>query len=409
MNRMSRIAVRLASPAIHGASAENASKSMKYGDYTRFQGPRLWAAALLIAPMMLASGCASQPPAPEPAPKAAEPQPVQEPTEEVRVAPRAPERYVVKKGDTLWDISSMFLADPWLWPEIWYVNPQIQNPHLIYPGDVIVLFYYDGKPQLRIERDGEIYQTTLETERLSPKVRTTPLDQAIQTIPLEAIRAFLASPHIVTEDQYEESPYVLRSQDGRLLAGAGNNVYVRGISKGDATRYNIIRIGDEYMDPETGDRLGWEAMEVSQGVVRRWGDPATVYLERSKRETMKGDRLLAVEEDDYDLNFLPHAPDKSVTGYIIDVVDGVSNVGQWQIVTLNKGEADGLERGHVLDIYQAGTEVDDDVEGRISWDVELPDEKAGMVLVFRVFDEVSYGLVMKSTREIHVLDMVKNP
>lgn len=409
MNPTSRNAVRLASPAIHGASAENASKSMKYGDYTRFQAGRLCALALLVAPMLMLGACASQPPAPEPAPKQAQPEPVREPTEEVRVAPRAPERYVVKKGDTLWDISTMFLADPWLWPEIWYVNPQIKNPHLIYPGDVIVLYYYDGRPQLRVERDGEVYMTTLDTERLSPKVRTTPLEQAISTIPLEAIRAFLSNPHIVTEDQYEEAPYVLRSQDGRLLSGAGDNIYVRGIAKGDPTRYNIIRIGDEYMDPETGDRLGWEAMEVSQGVVRRWGDPTTVYLERSKRETMKGDRLLPIEDDDYALNFLPHAPDKSVTGYIIDVVDGVSNVGQWQIVTLNKGEADGLEIGHVLDIYQAGREVDDNVEGRISWDVQLPDEKAGQVLVFRVFDEVSYALVMKSTREIHVLDMVKNP
>ncbi|MDX1455826.1 MAG: LysM peptidoglycan-binding domain-containing protein [Gammaproteobacteria bacterium] len=382
---------------------------MNYGDYTRFQGRTLLLLALLAAFSLLTAGCASEP-AMQPAPQAAEPAPVQsEPTKEVRVAPRAPERYTVKKGDTLWDISSMFLEDPWLWPEIWFVNPQIANPHLIYPGDVIILFYYDDQPQLRVERDGEIYMTTLGTERLSPKIRTSPIDQAIPTIPIEAIRAFLSQPHIVTEDQYEAAPYILRGQDGRLLAGAGDHVYVRGLQSGGPERFNIVRIGDEYEDPETGDFLGWEAMEVAQGVAKRWGDPATVYIERSKRESTKGDRLLPIDEDDFNSNIIPHAPEKSVNGYIIDVVDGVSNVGRYQIVTLNRGEADGLEIGHVLDVYQQGEEVSDDVAGRLSWSVDLPSEKAGSVLVFRVFNEVSFALVMTSTKEIHTLDMVRNP
>lgn len=396
-------------PTSPNAVRQTTSKSMNYGDYTRFQGRTLLLLALLAAFSLLTAGCASEP-AMQPAPQAAEPAPVQsEPTKEVRVAPRAPERYTVKKGDTLWDISSMFLEDPWLWPEIWFVNPQIANPHLIYPGDVIILFYYDDQPQLRVERDGEIYMTTLGTERLSPKIRTSPIDQAIPTIPIEAIRAFLSQPHIVTEDQYEAAPYILRGQDGRLLAGAGDHVYVRGLQSGGPERFNIVRIGDEYEDPETGDFLGWEAMEVAQGVAKRWGDPATVYIERSKRESTKGDRLLPIDEDDFNSNIIPHAPEKSVNGYIIDVVDGVSNVGRYQIVTLNRGEADGLEIGHVLDVYQQGEEVSDDVAGRLSWSVDLPSEKAGSVLVFRVFNEVSFALVMTSTKEIHTLDMVRNP
>lgn len=385
------------------ASEHNpAAKSMNYGHYSRFQATRLCVLAFALA----LGGCASAPaPAPQPAPV------VEQRAEPAAVvpAPRAPERYVVKKGDTLWDISAMFLQDPWLWPEIWYVNPDIANPHLIYPGDVIILFYYDGKAQLRIERDGEIYNTTLPLTKLSPTVRKTPIEQAIPTIPLDAIRAFLSHPRIITEDEYEEAPYVVRSKDGRLLSGAGDYVYVRGVSKGDNGRFNLIRIGDEYEDPVTGDDLGWEAEEVAQGVVRRWGDPATMFIETSKREVLKGDRLMPIGDDEFNKNFIPHEPLEPVTGYIIDVVDGVTNVGQFQIVTLNLGEQHNVEVGHVFGIYQSGREIDDTVEGRISWDVELPDEKAGMLMVFKTFDRISYALVLKSTSEIHILDMVKNP
>ncbi len=202
---------------------------------------------------------------------------------------------------------------------------------------------------------------------------------------------------------------MVRSKDGRLLSGAGDYVYVRGVSKGDNGRFNLIRIGDEYEDPVTGDDLGWEAEEVAQGVVRRWGDPATMFIETSKREVLKGDRLMPIGDDEFNKNFIPHEPLEPVTGYIIDVVDGVSNVGQYQIVTLNLGEQHKVEVGHVFGIYQSGREIDDTVEGRISWDVELPDEKAGMLMVFKTFDRISYALVLKSTSEIHILDMVKNP
>lgn len=374
--------------------------------YNGFQAAALLA---LLTVGALSAGCAAQPePVPEPEPIVEQPA---EPTRpQVELAPRAPERYVVKKGDTLWDISTMFLKDPWLWPEIWYTNPQIENPHLIYPGDIISIFWRDGRPHLQLTREGEVYQTTLPITRLSPQVRTTPLAAAIPTIPIDAIRPFLSHPRIVDKDEYEALPYVLRSRDGRLLSGASDVVYVRGIETGDPLRYHLIRLGDEYVDPETGDTLGFEAVEVGQGIVREHGDPALVFLEASQREALKGDRLVPVGELEFDTNFLPTAPDVQIEGQIIDVVDGVSQIGQYQIVTINRGASAGLDVGDVLAVYQRGDVVKDDIGGGWLGDsVRLPDQRAGTVLVFRVFDEIAYGLVMNATSEIHVLDMLRNP
>ncbi|MBW3567406.1 MAG: LysM peptidoglycan-binding domain-containing protein [Proteobacteria bacterium] len=374
--------------------------------YNCFQGVSFVAALVLGA---LLSGCATQP-EPQPAPPAAQPAPVEKPRAPVELAPRAPERYVVKKGDTLWDISTMFLEDPWLWPEIWYTNPQIENPHLIYPGDIITIFWKDGRPHLQISRDGEIYQTTLPIQRLSPRVRTSPLTQAIPTIPLDAIRPFLGGARVVDKDDYEDLPYLLRSRDGRLLSGAGDDIYARGLVNGGATRFNVIRIGDEYVDPETNETLGYEAIEVGQAVVLRHGDPATLRLEATSREAMKGDRLVPIDESEFNTNFIPTPPDVDINGQIIDVVDGVSQIGQFQIVTLNRGDEDGLEIGNVLAIYQRGETIDDDVGG--GWtggNVKLPDQRAGLLLVFRTFDKISYGLVLHASSEIHLLDMVRNP
>lgn len=386
------------------ADRDKRHNSLNSVHYNPFQALAL--AALLATGMTLA-GCAS---APEPAVEA-RPAPVVQPAEPkpVEPAPRAPERYVVKKGDTLWDISTMFLKDPWLWPEIWYVNPQIRNPHLIYPGDIITLFWHDGRPHLRIEREGEIYQTTLPIERLSPRVRTQPLEQAIPTIPVDAIRAFLSHPRLIDPDEYEKLPYVLRTQDGRLMFGAGNSVYVRGTDTVGG-RYHLIRKGDRYVDPESGDTLGFEAIEIGQGMIVRAGDPATLRVEASKREGLRGDRLLPLAEDEYNTSFLPRAPEQDIRGQIIDVLDGVAQVGQYQIVTINRGARDGLEVGHVLDVYRRGEKMRDEFSGVLFQDtVQLPDERAGHLLIFRTFDRVSYGLILRATREIHLLDPVRTP
>jgi len=311
--------------------------------------------------------------------------------------PDHPERYVVKKGDTLWDISAMFLRDPWYWPEIWQVNPQVENPHLIYPGDVLILVYVDGKPQIQVERGGG-------TDRLSPQVRSEDLDQAIRTIPLNAIGAFLSKGTVLENDQIKRLPHVTAIRDGHLVAGSGNDVYVRGnISTNEG--YSIIHIGEPLIDPDDGTKVGYQGIFTAEGSITRGGDPATLRITRSKRETLEGDRLLK-QDFDIPLQFYPRAPDSDVEGRIIHVAGGVALIGQYQVVVLNRGSRHGLETGHVLTVWQAGATVRDRQAGGM---VLLPDESAGTAMVFKTYDRISYALIMEATSEIHLLDKVKTP
>lgn len=318
--------------------------------------------------------------------------------------PQHPDRYVVVTGDTLWDIAGMFLQDPWYWPEIWQINPQVENPHLIFPGDALSLTYVDGRPQIQLERGGDSRVT-----RLSPRIRTEPLEQAVQTIPFEAVRAFLERPAILSEDEVDSLPYVMAHPDG-LLGSSGEDVYARGTDADVGTVFNVVHLGEELVDPDDGTVLGYEGIFVAQGRVRRSGDPSTVYLTESEREAIVGDLL--VEEDTIEpMTFFPRAPESEVEGRIISVVDGLQLIGQYQVVALNRGARDGLEPGHVLRVYRTGEVVDDELaRGRpLSRKVRLPDEPAGTMMVFRTFDRMSYGLVMEATRPIAVLDTVRNP
>ena len=225
-----------------------------------------------------------------------------------------PAHYVVKKGDALWDISARFLRSPWRWPDIWYVNPQIANPHLIYPGDRLDLVYVNGKPQLRLSR-GPV--------KLSPQVRSRPWDGTVEAT--------------------------------------------------------------------------------------RGGDPATVFFNKSKREAVIGDRLLPVSDDTSWTNFVPHQPKADMNGSIIAVLNGVAQIGQYNVVVLDRGARDGLEAGHVLRIDQRGETIRDVVTPDSRDTVTLPDEEAGLLMVFRTFDRVSFGLVLNAIRPIHILDRVHTP
>ncbi len=374
-------------------------------------------AQILMASVLLAA-CASSPPAekpaePAPAPIAAAPEPAAAPAAPApsyqapakpapRLNPAHPDRYVVVKGDTLWDISAMFLKDPWYWPEIWYANPQIANPHLIYPGDVISLVYIDGQPRLVLERGN--------TERLSPRIRAEGLDQAIQTIPLEIVKPFLSKPTVLDKDTIENAPYIMTSRQGHLVHGAGTEVYVRGGEFADQQLYSVMRVGEKLVDPDDGDVLGYQGIYVGEGTIVRTGDPATLFLNATQREATNGDILLPVVND-FPLYFTPRSPDKPIEGSIIAVFDGVSIIGQYQIVTLNRGSKDGLDQGHVLAVYQAGrTEVDRFSKGIMFKEkVQLPEEYAGLMMVFKTFDEISYGLIVRAESTISVLDMVRNP
>lgn len=318
--------------------------------------------------------------------------------------PSHPDTYVVKSGDTLWDISARFLREPWYWPEIWYVNPQVANPHLIYPGDVLTLVYVDGKPQLRLARGAGSG-----TEKLSPRIREESLDAAIQTVPYSTVAPFLSKGVVLEKDELEKLPYVVALRDEHLVGATGNDVYIRGESIDPAAGYNLIHPGDKLVDPDDGDVVGYEGIFVAEGKVTRGGDPATMQLNASAREVLIGDRLLS-QNQSLPMHFIPRAPGKPVDGRIIHVVDGVTQIGQYQVVILNRGARDGLESGHVLSVWQAGNRVNDTVKsGVFNRKVQLPDERAGILMVFKTYDRISYGLVMKAESPIHILDKVRNP
>ena len=310
-----------------------------------------------------------------------------------------PDRYVVKRGDTLWDISAMFLRDPWYWPEIWQVNPQVENPHLIYPGDVLILVYIDGKPQIRLERGSG-------DERLSPRIRSQDLSEAITTIPLEVIASFLSKGTVIERKEANKAPYIVSIKDGHLIAGAGHDVYVRGKEIGPVGHgYSVLHIGEPFIDPDNNIIVGYEGIFVGEGLIAREGDPATLHLVDTSREALEGDKLI---EQDFDipLQFFPRAPDQEVSGRIIHVVDGLSIIGQYHIVVINRGTKHSLEAGHILRIWQSGEKIHDRTAGG---KVQLPDETAGTMMVFKTYKDISYGLVMHATTDIRILDKVKNP
>ncbi len=330
--------------------------------------------------------------------------------EPVALNPNHPQRHVVTEGDTLWDISARFLRDPWLWPEVWHANPQISNPHLIYPGDTISLIYVDGKPQLRLNRGGiSSAHTDLPVVKLSPGIRAEKLDRTVPTIPRDAVQQFLTVPLVVGKKELARLPYIVASAGEHLVTGAGDRIYVRSITEQEAKKFNVFRPGGAFRDPDSREILGYEAVYVGDATVQSYGDPATLLLTRTTMEAGIGDRLKPVEIRDNPLNFFPHAPEQPVEGRIISVVGGVSQIGSYQVVVLNRGTREGMEIGHVLTIYQTGRTIVDQVKKKINAKVKLPDEEAGLLMVFRTFDKVSYALVMEAARPIHVLDLVRNP
>lgn len=319
--------------------------------------------------------------------------------DDIEFNPSHPKTYVVVKGDTLWDISARFLKTPWRWPDIWQGNGQIETPHLIYPGDIIELTFVDGQPRLSVKRDG----------KLSPSIRKSSLDEAVPVIPIDAIAAFLNNPRVMTEDEYEDAPYVVAFDDEHILGTLEVKAYaMRLVENNVDDGHVIVRQGEEYKDGETGESLGFESKFIAESIVKRAGEPATLLTSRSTREVRKGDRLLPALEEPIVQNYYPHAPDGDVRGRIVGVVDGVTQIGKFNVVVIDRGLKDGIEVGHVLQIDQAGEEIRDVIAGR-DRKVTLPDEKAGLLMVFRPFERVSYALVMQAHRPMHRNDVVRTP
>jgi len=324
---------------------------------------------------------------------------VEEAPTRIPLAEGHPDEYTVQDGDTLWDIAATFLRDPWYWPEVWYVNPQIENPHLIFPGDTLALVYIGGQQRITTTMRGATY-------RMSPSARATPLSEAVTSIPYEQIASFLSKGLVIEKRQAEQLPYIVGTRGDHIIAAAGNDIYVRGGAPSQpGTRYSVVHVGDQLVDPDDNKVVGYQGIYIGEGTLARGGDPATVALTDTNREARNGDRLIP-ETVDIPLNFFPKAPDIEVDGRIISVVDGVSMIGQYQVVVMNRGARNGLAPGDILTVFQAGEVVRDRIAGG---KVKLPDEDAGTVMVFKVYDRIGYGLVMEATTPIHVMDAVRNP
>jgi len=322
-------------------------------------------------------------------------------TQESMLRPDHPEEYVVQRGDTLWDISGRFLNKPWLWPEIWQVNPQIANPHLIYPGDRLSLVYIDGQPRIVLNRgSGGVV-------RLSPEVRSSAIDEAIPAIPLEDINAFLSGSRIVNGTELNDAPYVIAGSSGRVITGAGDSLHARGNFPDGEKSFGIFRAGAIFRDPQTQEILGQEAIEIGGGRLTELDDGiGTLLVNRSNEEVRNLDRLMPVVEQKITATFYPSAPEAQISGHIMAVEGGVANVGRFDIVVLDRGEREGLKGGNVLAISRQGEMVRDPLTREL---VQLPDSPGGILMVFRTFEKMSYAMVLSASQPLKLMDKVSNP
>jgi LysM domain len=330
-------------------------------------------------------------------------------TAPLELAKDAPDKYIVVRGDTLWDISGKFLQKPWRWPEIWQLNrEQIRNPHWIYPGNIVYLDMSSGQPRLRLGQASGSSESSSgnATIKLQPTARADSLrDLAIPTISSSVIAAFINRPLIVTIDQLKTSPRILATQDGRVNVGPGDLAYVRGIQGEALTDWHIYREARPILDPDTRKPIAYEALFVGSARLERVGDPATLRITGTSEEVGVGDRLIPAEIG-RPFNYAPHPPDQDISGRIVSIYRGVAQVGKNSVVAVNLGAKSGLEVGHVLAIKQKGREVlDPDTKQK----VRLPDEPTGYLLIFRVFDSIGYGLVTAASDAVTLGDMVANP
>ena len=361
----------------------------------------------------------------------------------------APDSYTVQKGDTLWGIAGKFLKNPWQWPEIWNMNKdRIKDPHWIYPGDVIRLDRSGASPSLSLASGGTAADAEANVVKLDPRIRVEPLRTAIPSIPGSAIGPFLTQPLIVEAGGLDNAPAIVANDEGRVIVGAGDTTYADRIVATDTVNWQVFRAGQALRDPESGEILGIEAKYIGDARVKRFGSPTTLEITKAREEINRGDRLLPAREVTLP-SYVPHSPDKPIKGSIMSVDGGVSELGQFQIVTINRGSRDGVEVGHVLASFRRGAPLSSrrgaatfDWKSPGSWfsgetkpnpmvpdaprppgaaevrtsapaigegALVLPDERNGLIFVFRVFEKMSYAMVMRANRPIYVGDMVQTP
>ncbi len=353
----------------------------------------------------------------------------QAPSAPLTVKPDAPDRYVVVPGDTLWSISQRYTDSPWRWPELWNLNKeQIRNPHLIYPGYVLLLDRERGRlsiagtepgpgpgpaPGPGIET-GAGTGTAGESVRLGPRIRAESLAaQGIPSIPASVIEPFLTRPLVVEPEGLDKAPTIVGTQTDRVILAAGNTAYVRGIGASKEETWYVYRRGGALVDPDTNRTLAYEAVYLGTAQLTRPGEPATVVLTSAVREVEAGDKLVAAGRPQ-PVNYAPRAPATQIRGRVMSIYGGMGKVGEagpQSIISINRGRADGIEPGHVLALYALGGTVRDTSKLKDAPDalIKLPDERAGLAFVFRVFDRISYALVMHLTRPVSPLDVVRTP
>jgi hypothetical protein len=355
--------------------------------------------------------------------------------------PTAPDRYTVAPGDTLWSISARYLKSPWRWPELWNLNNQVENPHRIYPGDVLVLQRASGASATVVAS-----ASAPVTIRLEPRIRVEQREaKPIPPIPLSEIGPFLSRPLVVNDGDLERAPRIVATEEDRVALGAGNVAYVEGVSEEQGKLWQIYRRGDPIADPETGDFLGYVAVYLGEARVRKFGPVSTVEITRSTQEIYQGDRLVPAAEEKPNFGFQPHAPDKPLSARIVSNYGALHESGPLSIVVLSKGARDGLEAGNVLALYRDPTTSrrvrTDPLYGRsgpsgsdapVTYYSEqltprdgplysraipvtgtdlakLPAERYGLVMVFRAFDRASFGIVLEASRPVAVSDILVNP
>jgi len=357
------------------------------------------------------------PPPPEKIVVKAQPKEEPKPVETIEYEPEYPETYIVQEGDTLWDISTVFLKDPWYWPEIWYKNPQIKNPHLIYPGDKLAIIYIGGKRRVQLLSRGEEGQQMegrtaggLQIVKINPRVRSKPIDATVPTIPIDRIRHLIARPLVIDADTLNNSAYILASLDDHLINSLDDKLYVRKLDTSSGTgRYQIYRPNRPIYDPDTNELLGYEALYVGESKLLLRGDPATLRVTDSEREILRDDRVMPIDNSAFERDYYPRPPKSEVSGKIVVLLDAISQTGLYQTVAINLGQRDGLETGNVLRINRTGEAIPDPVEDDPRFRVKLPDEQIGMLMIIRTFEKMSYALIMEADRPITLRDYVESP
>ncbi|MGZ8256992.1 MAG: LysM peptidoglycan-binding domain-containing protein [Gallionella sp.] len=319
----------------------------------------------------------------------------------VQIRSDAPDRHIVVKGDTLWAIAGLFYKDPLKWPNIWNINKvSIKDPHWIYPGDVVVLDRSSGSLSVA----GDVDSTPNGSDKYSPRSRASVSQHdAITSISFKDIDPFLSQPLVLSDDSWENTPRIIALQEGRVILGRDEKAYAAGLTEAQGEKWQMVRPGKMFKDPESGEELGREAIYLGQADAIRFGEVSTLMARKVKQEINKGDRLYVLEAKE-PMNYVPRAPGTDIKATVISIYSGVTLAGQNAIVTLNKGARDGIEKGHVLSLLSKGKEVKYDGEN-----YTLPDEATGMVFVFRVFEKVSYALIMETKVPVQVLDRAQTP